>query len=99
MAAHWLAHRVIPLKKQVHQGWEYSGLQDPTQETSKKIPPELLVKLLDEMFQDTSSWPTDEQVRSYHIEIERDPVRHPCRYEYYCLLGISHLSCLDAGLG
>jgi hypothetical protein len=25
VAAHWLAHRVIPLKKQVHSGWEYSG--------------------------------------------------------------------------
>jgi hypothetical protein len=29
------------------------------------------------MFQDTSSWPTDEQVRSYHIQVERDPIRHP----------------------
>jgi hypothetical protein len=55
MATHWHARRVIPLKKQVHPGWEYSGLQDPTRETSEKIPLELLVKLLDEMFQDTSS--------------------------------------------
>jgi hypothetical protein len=29
------------------------------------------------MFHDTSSWPTNEQVHSYHIEVERDPVRHP----------------------
>jgi hypothetical protein len=58
-----------------------------------------MVKLLDEMFQDTSNWPTDEQVHSYHIGIERDPVRRPCHYEYYCLLGISHLSCLNAGFG
>jgi hypothetical protein len=35
------------------------------------------VKLLEEMFQNTSSWLTDEQVRSYRIGIERDPVRHP----------------------
>jgi hypothetical protein len=30
MAADWLAHRVQLLKKQVHQGWEYSGLQHST---------------------------------------------------------------------
>jgi hypothetical protein len=33
VAAHWLAHRVQSLKKQVHPGWEYSGFQDPTQES------------------------------------------------------------------
>jgi hypothetical protein len=36
-AAHWLTHKVLPLKKQVHPGWEYIGLQDLTQETSEKI--------------------------------------------------------------
>jgi hypothetical protein len=60
VAAHWLSRRVIPLKKQVHPGWEYSGLEDPTRETNVKITLEHLVKLLEEMFQDTSSWPTDE---------------------------------------
>jgi hypothetical protein len=54
VATHCLAHRVIPLKKQVHLDWEYSGFQDLTQETSEKITPEHLVKLLEEMFQDTS---------------------------------------------
>jgi hypothetical protein len=58
-AAHWLAYGILPLKKQVHPGWEYSGLQDPTEETNEKILLELLVKHLEEMFQDTSSWPTD----------------------------------------
>jgi hypothetical protein len=53
--AHWLAHRVLPLKKQVHPSCEYSGLQDLTRETSKKITPELLVKQQEEIFQDTSS--------------------------------------------
>jgi hypothetical protein len=77
VATHWLARRVFPLKKQVHQGWEYSGVQDPTQETSDKITLEHLVKLLEEMFQDTSSWPTDERVHSYHIGVERDLVRRP----------------------
>jgi hypothetical protein len=62
---HWLAYRVVPLKKQVHPGWEYSGFQDLTQETSEKITPEHLVKLLEEMFQHTSNWSTDEQVLSY----------------------------------
>jgi hypothetical protein len=77
VAAHWLARRVQPLKKQVHSGWEYSGLQDPTRETRENITPELLVKHLGELFQDTSSWLTDEQVRSYHIMVEWVPVRRP----------------------
>jgi hypothetical protein len=77
VAAHWLARQVLPLKKQVHPGWEYSGLGDPTQEIDEKITPELLVKHLEEIFQDTSSWSTDEQVRPYHIGVERDPVRRP----------------------
>jgi hypothetical protein len=55
VATHWLACRVIPLKKQAHSGWEYIGLHDLTRETSEKIPSELLVKLLDEMLEDTSS--------------------------------------------
>jgi hypothetical protein len=56
-------------------GWEYIRIQDPTRETSEKITLEHLVKLLEEMFQDTSNWLTDEQVQSYHIGVERDPVR------------------------
>jgi hypothetical protein len=99
MAAHWLARRVIPLKKQVHSGWGYSGLQDPTQETSEKITLEILVKHMEEIFQDTSSWPTDEQVCSNHIGVERDPVRCPCLYQYYCILEILYLVCLNAGFG
>jgi hypothetical protein len=59
VATHWLARRVVPLKKQVHPGWEYSGFQDPTRETSDNITLEHLVKLLEEIIQDTSSWPTD----------------------------------------
>jgi hypothetical protein len=39
---HWLAYRVQPLKKQIHLGWEYSGLQDLTRETLENITPELL---------------------------------------------------------
>jgi hypothetical protein len=55
VASHWLAHRVLHLKKQVHPGWEYSGLQDLTRETCEKITLEILVKHLEEIFQDTSS--------------------------------------------
>jgi hypothetical protein len=65
------------LKKQVHPGWEYSRSQDPTRETYEKISPELLLKHLGEIFQDTSSLPSDEQVHAYHIRIERDLVRCP----------------------
>jgi hypothetical protein len=97
VAAHWLALRVLPLKKQVHLGWEYSGLLDLTQESNEKITLELLVKHLEEIFQDTSSWPTDEQVHSYHIGLERDLVRHPCLYQDYCLPKILYLICLNVG--
>jgi hypothetical protein len=99
VANHWLAHRVVPLKKQVHPGWEYSRVKDPSRETNEKITPEHLVKLLEEMFQDTSSWPTNEQVRSYHIGVERDPVKHPSQYYLSCVLDILHLYCLNAGIG
>jgi hypothetical protein len=50
VATHWLARSDLPLKKQIQSGWEYSGLQDPTQETSEKITPEILVKHLEEIF-------------------------------------------------
>jgi hypothetical protein len=33
VTAHWLTCRVTPLKKQVHPGWEYSKIHDPTRET------------------------------------------------------------------
>jgi hypothetical protein len=49
MATHWLACGVIPLKKQVHPGWEYRGLQDLTWETIDKITLDHLVMLLEEM--------------------------------------------------
>jgi hypothetical protein len=76
VATHWLARQVVPLKKHVHPGWEYNGFQDPTWETSDMITLKHLVKLLEEMFQDTISWSTDQQVRSYYIGAERDQVRH-----------------------
>jgi hypothetical protein len=94
-----LAHRVLPLKKQVHPSWEYSGLQDLTQETCEKIILEILVKHLEEIFQDTSSKPTDEQVCSYHIGVERDPVRHSCLYKYYYLPEILYFVCMNADFG
>jgi hypothetical protein len=68
-------------------------------ETSGKITLEILVKHLEEIVQDTSSWPTDEQVHSYQIGIERDPVRRPCLYQHHCLHEILYLVRLNAGLG
>jgi hypothetical protein len=35
VVAHWLARRVITLKKQVHPGWEFHGVQDPTRVTNE----------------------------------------------------------------
>jgi hypothetical protein len=75
MTANWLARRVIPLKKHVYPGWEYGGLLDLTWETFDNIKASDLVKLLEEMFQNTSSWPTLEQVHAYHLQMERGPVR------------------------
>jgi hypothetical protein len=59
VATHWLAHRVQPLKKQIHPGWEYCGPQDPTRETKENITPKLLAKHLGGIFQGTSSWSAD----------------------------------------
>jgi hypothetical protein len=64
-------------EKTSSSGLEYNGLQDSNQETQEKMTPELLVKHLGEMFQYISLWSSYEQVRSYHIGIERDPVRRP----------------------
>jgi hypothetical protein len=98
VVAHWLAHRVQPLKKQLHVGWEYSGLQDPTRETRENITLELLVKYLGKIFQDTSNWPTNEQVHSYHIGVERKLVRHPSYFELHCFLKSHTLSVRMQGL-
>jgi hypothetical protein len=35
-----------------------------------------MVKLLQELFTNTSSWPTVEQVCAYYLGMEKDPVRH-----------------------
>jgi hypothetical protein len=37
MAAHWLARRVVPLKKQVHPGWEYSRVQDQLRRPARRL--------------------------------------------------------------
>jgi hypothetical protein len=75
VAAHWLARQVMPLKKQVHPRWEYNGVHDPTRETFVTPRPNKILELLQEMFQNTNSLPPAEQVRSYHLEVNRDPVR------------------------
>jgi hypothetical protein len=46
VAANWLACRVTPLKKQVHPGWEYNRVQDPTRESKDNIEANKLVELL-----------------------------------------------------
>jgi hypothetical protein len=55
VAANWLAYWVTPLRKHVHPAWEYSGLQDPTRETSNNLGVRKVVKLLQETFTNTSS--------------------------------------------
>jgi hypothetical protein len=51
------------------------------------------------MFQDTSSWLTNVQVRSYHIRVEKDLVMHPSQFNLSCFLKILRLFCLNAGFG
>jgi hypothetical protein len=75
VAAHWLAHRVMPLKKQVHPRCEYNGVHDPTLETFVIPSPSKILELLQEMFQNISSWAPTEPVCSYHLGVNRDPVR------------------------
>jgi hypothetical protein len=90
-----------PSKKASSPGLGVQQIPRPnlTRETSDKITPEHMVKLLEDMFQDTSSWPTDEQVRSDHIVVERDLVRRPGQYNFSYFLEILCLFCLNAGLG
>jgi hypothetical protein len=47
--------------------WEYCGVQDPAWESGNNIEANKLVEILQEMFQNTNSWPTPEQVCTYHI--------------------------------
>jgi hypothetical protein len=86
VAANWLAHRVTPLKKQVHPGWEYIGLQDLSRESIENIRFSKLVKLLEEMFQNTSSWPLVEEVRSYHLGMERPDKATLLGFTYFLLV-------------
>jgi hypothetical protein len=50
VVTNFLAHQVTPLKKQVHPGWEYSGIQDPTCEINRHITTAKLEQLLKEIF-------------------------------------------------
>jgi hypothetical protein len=76
------------LKKHVHLGWEYCFLQDPNREN---ISLDLLVKYLEELFQDISRWRVDEQVHSYHLGVERDPVRCPISLYLFLFSHRSHI--------
>jgi hypothetical protein len=75
VATNWLARRVVPLKQQVHPGWEYSGIQDPISEVNCHITTAKLESLLKEMFQNIDGWPTPEQVHTFYIRRARDLVR------------------------
>jgi hypothetical protein len=55
MVAHWVARQVTSLKKQVHPGWQYSGIHDPTQEKFDTPRPRKIQELRLEMFQNISS--------------------------------------------
>jgi hypothetical protein len=46
-----------------------------TWELGDNIEASKLVELLKEMFQNTNSWSTPEQVHTYHLQVVRDPLR------------------------
>jgi hypothetical protein len=74
MVANWLARRVIPLRKQVHPGCEYNRISDTTCETNHHLKNTQLSKLLSEILQSTDSWPTLDQVCTFHIQTIHDAV-------------------------
>jgi hypothetical protein len=93
-----MAGWITPLKKQVHPRWEYSDAQDPTQESSDNIEASKLVELLGEMFKSTSNWSTPKQVRTYHLQVERDPIRQQY-LNFHLYLDYLFFICLLAGFG
>jgi hypothetical protein len=50
VATNWLVCQVTPLKKQVHPGWEYSGVEDLTSEMSDNLSATKMVEFMQEMF-------------------------------------------------
>jgi hypothetical protein len=55
VATNWLVHRDTPLKKHVHPGWEYNGIEDLTHEMSDNLSATKIVELLQEKFQNIDS--------------------------------------------
>jgi hypothetical protein len=58
VATNWLVRQVTPLKKQVHPGWEYSGVEDLTSEMSDNLSATKMVEFMQEMFRNMDSWLT-----------------------------------------
>jgi hypothetical protein len=70
-------------------------VEDPTREMSNNLFATKMVELLQEMFQNINSWLTLEQVRTYHLQVARDPGRQcsllsPIIFKYSCLYTRSH---------
>jgi hypothetical protein len=75
VVANCLVHLVRLLNKQVHPGWEYCGVQNPTRESGDNIEANKMIELFQEMFQNTNNWLTPEQVHTYHLQVARHPAR------------------------
>ena len=74
ITAHWLRRCVIPLKKQVHPAWEYSGPSDPTREVPEEISGAALERCLREMFHDHSTWVVPESMTIFDLAPPRSQV-------------------------
>jgi hypothetical protein len=86
VVANWLARRVVPLKKQVHPGWEYYGPSIPTREDDRPLIESQLHRLLEEMFQSTDSWPIPKQVRPFNLSVARDVVSYLALSSFFQVL-------------
>ena len=75
VAANWLIRRVIPLKEQSHPAWDYTGLDDSTCETSKRLGERKLRALLGDLFTDVSNWALPDGVGVFNAGVDRCAVR------------------------
>ena len=57
VAFSWLGRQIQPLQKCCHAGFEYSGLDDPSQFSSEVIHPSEAMTILNDIFEGVDSVP------------------------------------------
>ena len=64
VAFSWLGRQIQPLQKRCHPGFEYSGLDEPSQFSSEVIHPNEAIAILNDIFEGVDSVP--ELPKLYH---------------------------------